>query len=950
MTNDTNHFWSLRRKGFVFLSLLLMMLGIAFGALNHWNLRTQFNDQQAVRNAALRTEFKDLIERSADRLQRLGVVLASLGKLDRLITAQRKDQKAARLQGLFSSVRYELDVERIELFSVEGRSLLRWSSSTAVAVPQEQLPEVLSRVLETEQPLTVLTCQPGCSLHSFVPLLSDGRSVGVLSLSQMITDLVLDFSAGAGTDVAILVDASETDEKMLGSWRLRVAALSNPQKLEPFLRNLSGRYSGPDAIRAEKGAEWNRKRFTVYASPLSDILDSGETGHILFIADVSASAAALDQANRDALLVIGISLAVAEVLLLILLHAPLRRIQHLASTLPLLAYGNYDKVNERLKRHSRLVEWKDEIDILYATSVRLAHQIEEHQNALAAERDFIQGLLDNAQVLILTQTQDGRIRTANELTCQILGRSSETLVDARFVDLIEIDDEKADIGRNLEKLFSSLLHRLEHEAVLICRNGARRHIVWVHTRLGLEHENGIAVLSIGLDATDRIQAESRIRWLANHDSLTGLHNRHWFKDELERSFAEAERSSVQAALLLFDLDHFKDVNDSSGHAAGDALLCLLSGELRARARKSDVLARLGGDEFAVLMTATDRAGAEYFAQDLNQRLTEKPFRFGDRSYRISASIGIALIPEHGKNVEELMANADAAMYQAKKSGRGRWHLFSHSGEERAQISHRAYWRNVIAQSLDQRRLFFYYQPVVDMATGQIAYHEALLRLTLEDGRLVLPGEYMDVIVSSDLMNAIDSYVTREAIEILDKDRSARLSINLSASALTDPGWAEPLKQASRDGRLAPERLLLEITETAAIADLDAAKRIMDELTKIGFGFAMDDFGAGFASFHYLRHLPIKHVKIDRSFISRLAYDEDDNVFVSALTTLAHGYRQKIVAEGVENAETLMRLRELGVDLVQGFFIGRPDRHLKPANTPAIDSPGMGARGSSGCIF
>ncbi|HYE33975.1 bifunctional diguanylate cyclase/phosphodiesterase [Methylocaldum sp.] len=941
MRDDINRFWTLRRKGFVFLSLLLLMLGVAFGALNYWNLRTQFKDQQTASNAALRTEFEALMERSADRLQRLGVVFASLGKLERLITAPHQGERVARLQEFFSSVRYELDVEHVELFDAQGHSTWRWSSSTAVAIPQERLQGVLSRVLDAEQPLALLTCQPGCSLHAFVPLLSDGRSAGILMLSQMITDLVLDLSAGAGTNLAILVAASDASEEMLGSWGLRVAALSNPQQLEPFLRDLAKHYSGPEAITSGKWLNWNDKKFTVYSLPLSQILDGGETGYLLFIADKSASAGTLDKANRDALFLIGTSLVIAEILLFLLLHAPLRRIQHLAATLPLLAHGNYHRVNERLKTLSRLVEWKDEIDILYATSIRLAHQIEEHQNTLAAERDFIQGLLDNAQVLILTQTQDGRIRTVNELTSQILGRSSEALKDARFIELIEIDSETADIGRNLEKLFSNLLHRLEHEAVLTCYNGSKRHIVWVHTRLGLEHENGIAVLSIGLDATERIQAESRIRWLANHDSLTGLHNRLWFKDELERSFAEAERNSVPAALLLFDLDHFKDVNDSSGHAAGDALLGLLANELRARARKSDVLARLGGDEFAVLMTATDQSGAECFAQDLNQRLTEKPFRFGDRSYRISASIGIALIPDHGKNVEELMANADAAMYQAKKAGRGRWHLFSHSGEERAQISHRAYWRSVIAQSLDQKRLFFHYQPVLDMATGQVAYYEALLRLTLEDGRLVLPGEYMDVILRSDLMNAIDSYVTREAIDVLGKDREARLSINLSATALTEPGWAEPLKQAVRDGNLAPERLLLEITETAAIADLDAARRIMDELTDIGFGFAMDDFGAGFASFHYLRHLPIKHVKIDRSFISRLATDEDDNVFVSALTALAHGYRQKIVAEGVENAETLIRLHALGVDLVQGFFIGRPDRYLKPVNVPMIDPLSMG---------
>jgi diguanylate cyclase (GGDEF)-like protein len=506
---------------------------------------------------------------------------------------------------------------------------------------------------------------------------------------------------------------------------------------------------------------------------------------------------------------------------------------------------------------------------------------------------------------------------------QLVGRGSDDLRDIRFIDLIEPLDSNDESLKHLEQLFSNPLHRLEHEAALTCHDGTTRHIVWVHTRLGREHHNGVAILSVGLDATDRIQAESRIRWLANHDPLTGLANRLRFREELERSFAEASRSGVPTALLLFDLDHFKDVNDTSGHAAGDALLCLLANELRARARKSDILARLGGDEFAVLMTGANREGAEGFASALNQRLTERLFHFGDRSHRISASIGIALIPEHGKDVEEVMANADAAMYQAKKNGRGQWHLFSPLEEERAIVGNRAYWRSVIAQSLAENRLFFHYQPIIHVPTGQIAYHEALLRVRLEDGRLALPGEYMEVILRSDLMHAIDSFVTEEALRVLANNESMRLSINLSAAALNDASWVQPLREAVRIGVLAPSRLLFEITETAAIADLDTAKELMDELSGLGFGFALDDFGTGFASYHYLKQLPIKHVKIDRSFVSKLANDEGDRVFVTALTTLAHGYRQQVVAEGVEDAATLAVLKDLGVDMAQGFFIGHP---------------------------
>lgn len=931
-TRRSQHFFSLHRKGLLSLSFLLFLLSAAFGTLNYWHLKEQFQAQQAATYAALQVQFKGLIDRSASRLQRLGVVLSSFGRLDALVNAKDKTDYATALKQLFASVRYELDVEGIELFDREGESIWNWSPGAVSALPEQRLRETLQRVRDTEQPHAILACQLVCGLHVFVPVLSGGQSVGIVALSQMITDLVLDFSTGTGTNIAILVPPTETTANTLLPWRLRTAALSNAQQVRPLLQRLAERYPTPTVIDQGVWLSWEKKDYTVYTFPLSEIM-AGETGHILFIADVSATTAALYRANRDGLLLMGFSLLFAEAILVLLLRGPLRRIKRLASTLPLLAHGGYREACERLSNQGRHSGFSDEVDILYETSVELAYQIEEQQYALAAERDFIQGLLDSAQVLILTQTRDGKIHAINDLMSQLLGHSSENLRDVRFVDLIEPDAGSDDLKKPLENLFSNQIHRLEHEAALLCLDGSKRHIVWVHTRLGQEHNNGVAVLSVGLDVTDRNQAESRIRWLANHDPLTGLDNRLRFREELERCFAEAERSGNLTALLLFDLDHFKDINDSSGHAAGDALLCMLANELRARTRKYDIIARLGGDEFAVLMPATDRSGAESFARDLNQRLTERLFHFGERSYHISTSIGIALMPEHGKNVEELMANADAAMYQAKRDGRGRWHVFSPSGEERMLIDKRAHWRSVIAQSIAEKQLFFHYQPVVHAATGRIDYHEALLRLRLEGGRLVLPGEYMDVISRSDLMNAIDCFVTQKALSVLMANKDARLSVNLSAAALNEPSWAVPLKKAVRSGVLDPDRLLFEITETAAIADIDGAKLIMEELSQIGFGFALDDFGTGFASFYYLKQLPIKHVKIDRSFVSKLASNEDDRVFVTALTTLAHGYRQKVVAEGVEDAATLTLLQDLGVDLAQGFFISYPGPCLCDQDLP-----------------
>lgn len=668
-------FNSLHRKGQLSLSLLLLTLSAAFGTLNYWYLKVQSQTQHAATQAALQAEFKGLIDHSVNRLQRLGVVLASLGKLTGRIDQDGETTNSDVLKQQFASVRYELDVDHVMVFDPEGNVRWEWSPDTAEQASSEQLIDTLNRVRETEQPTVALSCNPHCSLNVFMPLLAEGRSVGFISLSQRITDLVLEFSTATSADVAILVPVTDMTSKVLPRWPLQTAALTHGQRLKPIIEHLSERYATPPDIPSDLWLPWKGKNYSLHGVPLNKIM-AGANGYILFISDVSAITTALQQYKQDGLLLMGGALIFAELLLLMLLRHPLLRLKHLADTLPLVAQGGCHEACRQLNLPNRIGRTRDEIDILYETSIKLAQQIEESQLALASERDFIQGLLDSAQVLILTQTASGRIHTVNNFMSQLLGRSFKSLQGLPFIELIEQDSGRENFEKNRENLFSSSIHRLEHEATMIGVDGEKRHILWVHTHLGHGHKDDVTVLSVGMDATDRIQAETRSRWLAHHDPLTGLANRLRFQEELERSFAEANRSGIPTALLLLDLDYFKEVNDSSGHAAGDALLVYLADELQSRSRKSDLIARLGGDEFAVLMPATGQVGAESFAQALNDRLSERQFRFGDREYRISASIGIALMPWHGENVESLMANVDSAMYQAKKAGRGRWRLYS----------------------------------------------------------------------------------------------------------------------------------------------------------------------------------------------------------------------------------------------------------------------------------
>jgi diguanylate cyclase (GGDEF)-like protein/PAS domain S-box-containing protein len=684
-----SRFASLHRKWLASLSFLLLALGASFGALNYWYLEVQVKNQHAQTQAAWSAELKGLIKHSVDRLQRLSIVIASLGDLPDRLKSHSGIIQSAEIEQKFSSVRYELDVERIVIFDKQGEIRWNWAPDSSNAVSVESMMDAIEHAKKNEQPEAALDCSLQCGLNTVMPLLAEGEHVGFIGMSQRITDLVMEFTTATGIDIGILVPVStdRTDQAFPG-WGLYTAALTHASALKPFIENISERYASPEDIPADVWLPWKDSYYVFNVVPLNHII-SGASGYLVFISDVTEDTTALKKTNRNSLLLIMGSLLLAEVFLFLLLRKPLQRLSHLAQTLPLVARGWYPQAYQAFDSVGRFPKKQDEIDILYETSIDLTHQIEESQLALAADRDFIQGILDSVQVMILTQTRDGRLHMVNRYMAEMLGHSPEHLKKNLFLDLLEGDEGKEQYQNNRINLFSSSLHRLEHEGSIIDANGELRHIIWIHTFLGSMYQDDAVVLSVGMDATDRIVAENRSRWLAHHDPLTGLANRLRFHEELERSFADSVRNGNSSALLLIDLDYFKSINDTSGHAAGDALLVILANELRARARKSDLIARLGGDEFAILMPTTGRMGAEAFATSLNERLMERKFQFGKKEYRISASIGIALLPQHGKNVEELMVNVDMAMYEAKKNGKGRWYLYSPEQEPSLNHNYRA---------------------------------------------------------------------------------------------------------------------------------------------------------------------------------------------------------------------------------------------------------------------
>ncbi len=429
------------------------------------------------------------------------------------------------------------------------------------------------------------------------------------------------------------------------------------------------------------------------------------------------------------------------------------------------------------------------------------------------------------------------------------------------------------------------------------------------------------------DVSERRRFEAQLVDLANHDALTGLFNRRRFNEEIDQQLSTARRYDFHGALLFLDLDQFKDVNDSRGHRAGDEILIGLALLLRERLRESDIVARLGGDEFAILLPHTDEREARRVADDVLEAIRTHSFTAGGTPLRLSASVGVALFPEHGATAGELLSRADLAMYQAKGEGRNRLCMFEPEGDWQAAVEARIGWYQRIHEALERDLFVLHAQPMLDLRTGTVTQYELLLRAVEVNGELVLPGVFLDIAERSGLIQEIDRWVVRRAIRMLGEHRAAgeqiTLSVNLSGRAFADRDLLSIIQTELSAASVDPAALILEVTETAAITNMDDAQRFVRTLEAIGCGFALDDFGVGFSSFSHLKYLPVDYLKIDGSFIRDLPRNPIDQQLVQAIVNVARALGKQTIAEFVNDDETIRLLTEYGVDFAQGYHIGVP---------------------------
>ena len=428
------------------------------------------------------------------------------------------------------------------------------------------------------------------------------------------------------------------------------------------------------------------------------------------------------------------------------------------------------------------------------------------------------------------------------------------------------------------------------------------------------------------DITDRKVAEERVQYLAYYDALTGLPNRTLLQDRLFKALAGARRQKDKVALLFLDLDGFKNINDSLGHSVGDLLLQEVAERLKIWGRERDTVARLGGDEFLIMLTnVTDVPDAAVAAERLMDAMTAE-FVVQGHLLKVSCSIGISIFPEHGKDCDTLIKNADAAMYNAKECGRNNFRFFTE--DMNTQVVERLTLENSLRLALEREELFLVYQPQMDMATRKVTGLEALLRWQHPELGLVPPDKFIRIAENSGLIVPIGEWVLRTACAQAQQWQQEGLpavtvAVNVSAIQFRHEGFCGLIQRVLNETGLAPQYLELELTESLLLANADLMLSVIQELKAMGLTLAIDDFGTGYSSFSYLRQFQVSKLKIDRSFIRDVAVNADDAAITAAIISIAKSLKLKVIAEGVENEAQMTFLRAHQCDEIQGYYFSKP---------------------------
>jgi diguanylate cyclase (GGDEF)-like protein/PAS domain S-box-containing protein len=587
----------------------------------------------------------------------------------------------------------------------------------------------------------------------------------------------------------------------------------------------------------------------------------------------------------------------------------------------------------------RLIAWSNTclldasgtVEFVIGTGLDVTEQRQTEVRLIESEarnREVIAALEEG----VVLQSPDGRVLSANESAHRLLGITADRVLDPGGLDprwrVLQAD--------------GSLLPQEARPATLALRSGQPQSNVilgvqrpggevrWLSTNvrplLRDSESTPYAVVTSFFDVSERKLVEERLAYQAHHDALTGLPNRVLFAAQLDRAVELAERGGEPFAVVFIDLDRFKSVNDTLGHGTGDALLRAVAERLQACVRQNDTVARISGDEFTMLLTnLRSHEAASKVARKVRSAL-ERPVLIDGHRVHVSCSLGLAIYPQAGTTAEELLSNADAAMYQAKEAGRNNYQLYSPPFSQRAK--ERYSLETDLRQALERGEFSLRYQTQFEITSRRAVGLEALLRWTRPNEGMITPDRFIPVLEDSGLIVPVGTWVLRSACFDAVRLQNAgagplRIAVNVSARQFASSEFTHRVAEALESSGLDPHLLELELTESAVVKDIDTAISRMKKLRELGVRLAMDDFGTGYSSLSHLRRLPIDVLKIDRAFVEHLGINAADTALVGTIVRLGLDLGMSVIAEGVETQAQLELLEGLGCAVAQGFLLARP---------------------------
>ena len=602
---------------------------------------------------------------------------------------------------------------------------------------------------------------------------------------------------------------------------------------------------------------------------------------------------------------------------------------------------NIDIKNSKGQRLGQLYHHReDELGTLvrsFNSYIGLAEAlISENMAALnEAEQSYtsLHALVEHLPHLVYVKSVTGVVLLANQNFLNTFGLDEQAFIGGRHDIILESFSQgtRRLIEEADEEAYASQKSVLLPEVDWALKNG--QFLALELRKLAIQYKGQDAILTVGLDVTERKQHQAYIQHLAYHDSLTGLPNRHLFLDRLEQALLRAQRSGNFGALIFIDLDNFKHINDANGHLVGDTVLSAVAARLKENVREQDTVARLGGDEFVICMTdlGNEEPQAQEIAIGRANRLLEamkRPLAIPNISLHVGASLGLAFFHDHKLSAADLLRNADIAMYKAKESGKNQLILFK---QEMAESTQRQFQlKEDCLVAVAEQQFYLMYQPQIDSNTGLIIGAEALLRWAHPTRGLISPVEFIPLLEAGDLMHIVGTFVLQEAISKAASwyqdgliDDQFKMCINVSPQQFRQQDFTQIVRSIVTDQGVAPNIIDLEITEGMIIDNIDHTVASMNELRDFGLHFSIDDFGTGYSNLNYLKKLPLDVLKVDQSFVRDIQHDPDDTAIVRTILAMAAQLKLSTVAEGVETEAQLALLRDMGCHIFQGYLYSPP---------------------------